>query len=406
VSKRGAVEVREEAGTEAYDPYVHTSADNVYEIYADLRENSPVYFCVARDAWCLTRHDDIQRAARDWKTFSNLPGVALDAPNLYGRGDFLDDDPPRHDALRNVVRPFFTPKAIAGLADDIRRRTAEILAELRESSRADLAEEFAVRLPIWVISRLIGAPEVDDEDIQRIVLAMERRDVGEPEIPESATSAVREMHAYLDDLASHKRRHPGDDVLSHITAAAESGTLDANEIAGMGAILFSAGSETTYSLLGNLLAQLSDHPDALESLRRRPIPELVDATIEESLRYEAPVQYLARTATVASEWHGVKIPEGARALLVWAAGSRDPTRWERPEEFDIYRTDKKRHLAFGEGIHFCLGAPLARLEARVALPMFLSTFSEYRIRSGRRRPHHIVRGWEELDADLIPNRGL
>jgi cytochrome P450 len=401
----GAIQVHEEVGHELYDPYVHTSADNVYDIYAHLRENSPAYFSATRDAWCLTRHDDIQRAARDWKTFSNLPGVALDAPNLYGRGDFLDDDPPRHDVLRRVARPFFTPKAIAGLTEDIRRRTGEILAELRECSRADLAQEFAVRLPIWVISRLIGAPEVDDQEIQRMVLAMERRDVGNPEIPESATSAVRELHAYLEDLARHKRHHPDDGVLSHITAAADSGALGADEIAGMGTILFSAGSETTFSLLGNLLAQLADHPDALESLRRCPTTERVDAVIEESLRYEAPVQYLARTATVTTEWHGTAIPRGARVLLVWAAGSRDPNRWERADEFDSCRADKKRHLAFGEGIHFCLGAPLARLEAKVALPMFLSTFSEYTIRSGRRRPHHIVRGWEELNVELVPDRG-
>jgi cytochrome P450 len=397
-------QVRGELGYEAYDPYVHTSADNVYDIYTELRENSPVYFCAARNAWCLTRHDDIQRAARDWKTFSNSPGVALDAPNLYGRGDFLDDDPPRHDILRNVARPFFTPKAIAGLADDIQRRTAEILAELRECSRADLAEEFALRLPIWVISRLIGAPEVDDREIQRMVLAMERRNVGDPEVPESATSAVRELHAYLNDLSMHKRRHPDGGVLSHITAAADSGELGADEVAGMGTILFSAGSETTYSLLGNLLAQLADHPNALESLRRTPTPELLDAAIEESLRYEAPVQYLARTATAMTDWHGAKIPPGARVLLVWAAGSRDPRRWERPDEFDVYRS-KKRHLAFGEGIHFCLGAPLARLEAKIALPMFLSTFSGYTIRAGRRRPHHIVRGWDELDTELVSNRG-
>lgn len=405
MSDRDVVQVLEEVGHEPYDPYVHTSAENVYDIYAQLRENSPVYFCAARDAWCLTRYDDIQRAARDWKTFSNLPGVALDAPNLYGRGDFLDEDPPHHDILRNVARPFFTPKAIAGLADDIQRRTAEILAELRECSRANLAEEFALRLPIWVISRLIGVPAVDDQEIQRMVLAMERRNVGDPEIPESATSAVRELHGYLEDLARHKRRHPDNGVLSHITAAADSGALGADEIAGMGTILFSAGSETTYSLLGNLLAQLADHPDALESLRRGPTPELLDAAIEESLRYEAPVQYLARTATATTEWHGTTIPSGAHVLLVWAAGSRDPNRWERPDEFDFYRADKKRHLAFGEGIHFCLGAPLARLEAKVALPMFLKTFSGYTIRSGRRRPHHIVRGWEELDAELVPSRG-
>jgi cytochrome P450 len=391
------------AAFEPYDPFIHTSASNVYEIYAALREHHPVYYSEARNCWCLTRHADVQAASRNLKAFSNRPGVALDAPNAYGRGDFLDDDPPHHDVLRNIVRPFFTPKVITMLASEIRNRTMEILAELRECGSADLAADFAIKLPIWVISRLLGTPEADDADIQRMVLALEVRTVGDPDVPPIATAALKELHEYLADLAKEKRRRPDDRVMSGVVAAAAAGELEADEVVGMASILFSAGAETTYALLGNVLAHLADTPEALHSLRADMSPASVEATIEESLRFENPVQYSARTATEATEWHGVEIPSGARTLLVWAAGSRDPSRWERPDEFDIHRTSQLRHMAFGEGIHFCLGGPLARLEARIALPLFLETFSDYDIRTRKRRPNHMVRGWDELGASLVVN---
>lgn len=386
---------------EPYDPFIHTSATNVYEIYAALREHYPVYYSEARHCWCLTRHGDIQEASRDVNTFSNRPGVALDAPNMYGRGDFLDDDPPHHDALRNVVRPFFTPKAIAKLAEQIEARTIELLGELRERQSADLAADFAIKIPIWVISRLLGTPEADDADIQRMVLALEVRSLGDPAVPPSAAAALNELHAYLADLVEQKRKRPDDGVLSGIVAAAAAGQLEEDEVVGMASILFSAGSETTYALLGNVLTHLADNRNTMDSLRSDLNPALVEATIEESLRYETPVQYSARTATGTTEWHGVEIPAGARVLLVWAAGSRDPARWEKPDDFDIHRTNQLRHTAFGDGLHFCLGAPLARLEARIALPLFLKTFRDYDLQTRKRRPNHMVRGWDELSADLV-----
>lgn len=383
-----------------YDPFIHTSADGVYDIYEALRRDHPIYFCEVRQTWCLTRYSDIQKAGRSWQGFSNRPGTALDAPNLYGPGDFLDDDPPYHDVLRALVRPFFTPKKIATLADDITRRTDEILAELREQPRANLAAEFAVRLPIWVIARLLGAPEGNDYELQKNVLEIETRNLGDPTVPPSATAALAWLQGYVAELAAYKRSHPDDTVLSHIANGDFDVVLTPEEVAGMAGILFTAGSETTYALLGNILGHLADNPQAQEDLRRAEGTDLIDAAVEESLRFEAPVQYSSRTVQETTEFHGTEVPAGSRIILIWASGHRDPERWDRPDEYDIHRV-AQRHHAFGEGIHFCLGAPLARLEARIAIPAFLRTFAEYDIRETRRRRNHIVRGWDLLDADLV-----
>jgi len=388
---------------ELYDPLFHTPQDNVYDVYAVLRRDHPVYFNKQRGVWCLSRYVDVQMAARDWKTFATAPGVNLEEPNPAGPGDFIDADPPRHDVLRNVVRPYFVPKAVAELAVDITARVDGIIAELRERGSADLALDFAWRLPIWVICRLLGTPEQDDQMLQKTVLDVSVRHPGGATVPERAKTALAELHAYLSDLAGHKRRHPDDRVLSRMVAGEPEGVPTPTETVGMATMFFMAGTETTFALLGNAVNLLSENPDALHALRRDERSQLIEAVIEEAVRFEAPVQYLARTVTASTTLQGVDIPEGGRVVLMWGAANRDPDRWKQPDRFDIGR-EPRRHVGFGEGIHFCLGAPLARLEARIALPAFSRAFAEYNIGEKRRMDSHIVRGWQRLDATLTPNR--
>jgi cytochrome P450 len=386
-----------------YDPLFHTPQDDVYDVYRHLRANQPVYCNPEREVWCVSRHEDIQTAARDWKGFSNADGVDLDEPRAFGDGDFLDSDPPRHDELRNVVRPFFLPREIARLESAVAARVARLIDDLRDRSTVDLAQEFAWRLPIWAICRLVGVPEKDDAMVQRLVTAQMTRTPGRADMPPAAHDALAELRAYIAELSSVKREEPGHDVLSRLVEGEADGTPRSEEIAGMVTLLFAAGSETTASLLSNALNLLALHPAHTERLRaalRSPEgDDAVGRAIEETLRYESPVQYLARTTGSERELAGTRIPAGARVALLYASGNRDERRFERSEVFDPTR-EPKRHLAFGEGIHFCLGAPLARLEARVALPAFLGAVREYEVVERKRVPTHIVRGFARLTATL------
>ncbi len=383
---------------ELYDPFFHTTQDDLYEIYQQMRDDYPVYYCERRDVWCLTRFDDVQAAARNWETFSNANGIDLDAPaQFYGVGDFIDEDPPRHDVLRKVARPFFVPKEIAKRDAQIAERVEQMIAQLAGAGRIDIAQDLAWPLPIWAICRLIGVPPVDDELVHDLVMKMQTRRLGDDAPTESMLSALDELRSYAEDLAEQKRRAPGEDLMSHLVAGEAEGAPRREEIPGMIGLLFAAGSETAAALLGNMLSLLAEHGEAQEALRREPA-KLIDAVIEESLRIETPVQYLARQTTGSTLVHDVEIPKGADVLLVYGAANRDERRFERAETFDIGRASQ-RHLAFGEGIHFCLGASLARLEARIALLAFLRVISSYEIEApGQRYSSHTVRGFIHLSA--------
>jgi cytochrome P450 len=389
-----------QTANDLYDPLFHTPQDDLYEIYRLLRDEHPVYHCASRDVWCLSRFDDVQAAARDWQTFSNANGVDLDVPGqFFGIGDFLDSDPPRHDVLRKVVRPFFVPKQIARLERAIGERVEGLAAKIAQEQQVDLAQQFAWALPIWVICRLLGVPQTDDEVVHDLVTDLVTRDPGEDEPPEQSLASLRALHEYAEDLAAHKRRAPGEDLMSHIVAGEAADAPRTEEIPGMMVLLFTAGSETTAALIGNTLVLLAKHPDAQAALRRKPAA-LIEPVIEESVRTESPVQYLARHTIASARVHDVEIPADADVALLYGSANRDERHFARAEEFDI-RRPTQRHLGFGEGIHFCLGAPLARLETRLALPAFLRAVSSYEIEPQTERfRNHIVRGFQRLPARI------
>jgi len=386
---------------ELYDPLFHTPQEDVYEIYALLRDEYPVYHCGRRDVWCISRHEDVQRAARDAATFANSPGVDIDAPNYMGPGNFLDGDPPRHDVLRNVVRRSFTPKAIGELEGEVERRVADMLTEISGRERIDLAYDYAWQLPIWVICRLLGVPESDDARVQETLLRVFVREPGESDVPTGAEVALADLQDYLRGLIEFKRRSSDGRLLSHLVEEATSGVLVQEEVVGMATLFFIAGSETTFALIANALNLLAHDPSAAEQMRHAQDPAVANRIIDEVLRCESPVQYLARTVNAETTIRGTTIPQGSRAVLIWAAANRDAERWENAERFDVGR-EPRRSVAFGEGIHFCLGAHLARLEARVAVPAFLRAYPNYEIVEGKRLQSHIVRGWERLITDLRP----
>jgi cytochrome P450 len=377
---------------ELYDPLLHSAREDLYEVYETLREEHPVYRSALRGAWCLTRFEDVQAAARDHETFSSEAG-----PQLYGQGDFVQLDPPRHDALRKLVRPVFVPRETELLADRIERHVEALASELAAREQFDIAQDFAWRLPVWVIGRLLGVPISDDERVQALVQELSRREPGEPNPPAGAIQAQTELRAYACALADERRQSPREDLLSLIVAGEPQGTPAADELAGILTLLIVGGSQTTANLLGNALWLLQEHDALQAALRQRP-QELIDAVIEEALRLESPVQYFHRRATRAVQLRDAEIGADEEVLLVYGAANRDPRRFERPDELDVTR-GHVRHLTFGEGIHFCLGAPLARLEARLALPAFLSAFDSYEIGAQRERVStHVDRGFVRLPA--------
>lgn len=357
-----------------YDPL--TQGDP-YAAYAELRRSHPVYRNEARGFWALSRFDDAQRAAREWRSFSSADGVNLDDTlSLTGKGNFIAADPPDHDRLRKVVRDRFTPAAVAAMEPAIRDDVRRTLAAAACEGGFDAAAQLAWALPVRTISRLLGLPVEDEPMLGACLRAVIRRDREAALLPASARGAGESLRAYFLAHVGERGAAPRDDLLSDIVAAQERGELGLAEIPGLCILLYVAGTETVADFVGNALFALAEHPDQRALLAADPA--LAPRAVEELLRFESPVQYQVRTATAELELHGVAVPDGARVALLWGSANRDERRWERADELDLTR-EPRRNLAFGEGIHHCLGAPLARLQGRIVLEETLHMMASYRI---------------------------
>jgi cytochrome P450 len=364
-----------EAGPPHYDPTTRGCQEDPYPIYRELLDRHPVYHNTQRGFWALSRFDDVQDALRDWRAFSNAEGVNLEAFGEIVGPEMLNMDPPRHDVLRSVVHRAFTPAAIAALEQSIGARVHQLLDPLLEDGRGDMAQEFSMRLPVLVICDLLGIPASDVAEVQRKGAAMLVREAGAVEIPAVARAAGAELREYFSGLCAERQTHPQEDLIGLLAQARPDGEpLSQEELLGMCMILYSAGNTTTSSLISNGLWVLACHPSErarlARDLSRLPI------AVEELLRFESPVQYTSRVTTRPVELHGRTIAAGERVVMVIGAANRDGARWDNPDVLDVLRP-VKRNLAFGEGIHFCIGAHLARLEARKAFEAVLTAAPEY-----------------------------
>lgn len=384
-------------GTNIYDPFLHTVVDDPYPIYRELRDEHPVYRCEERDCWVLSRFDDIQDTARAWEQFSNEDGVDLDMPaHFLGPGDFLDSDPPRHDRLRRVLHDRFKPRAIPQFEAEIQARVDQLLDPLLARGGGDISAELAFALPMLTILDLLGYPE--DDSIRGLLGEAVQRTAGTDVTPPHALAALDQLERIVLEQLDDRRRNPGDDLMSVIAAAEAEGAMSTEEIPGMCLLLMIAGFETTAGLLSTSILHLAAHPDQRAYLAANP--EEIAAGIEEVLRYDAPVQHLMRITTEEVELHGTTIAAGERVLLLWGSANRDERRWQRPDELDV-RREQQRHAAFGVGLHHCLGAPLARLEARVALTALLARAPEYEIDGAVERfSAHNIRGLARLPISV------
>jgi cytochrome P450 len=382
-----------------WDPFGHSSIDDPFSTYRELREQCPVYHNAARRVWALTRFADVQAAARDWRTFSNAAGVDLDdTTEVFGPGNFIDTDPRRHDELRGLVRHPFAPRAVAQLERKVRARAQELVAGLRETGGGDVPSRLAWPLAVGTICDVVGFPLDDIDCIQSWVAGAIHRVPGEGRAPASAHRAVEEMHDYFAELANTRRRRPREDLLSVIATERVAGAPLSDEIAGLCTLLMVAGTETTFSLIGNMFWLLGHDPGLSEELAADPAT--IPAALEEILRCESPVQYLGRITTCDVEVSETTIPAGERVALIFAAANRDERRWENAEKLDIHRAPQ-RNFAFGEGIHHCLGAPLARLEGRLVLEEVVRSLPEFELSGPALRTEtYTTRGFESLPIEI------
>src|SRR5436190_438949 len=365
----------------AWNPLV--ALDDPYPVYRRLRDESPLHHDDDSNLWVLTRFEDVQTAAKDWESFSSsVGGRGNDVDDTFQlflpAGDLAGVDPPLHTRLRGALRLAFSPSALRERFEPIvRRKAIQLIDAFADGGRADFARDLARPLPATTMFSWFGFPEADHPQLLGWFEDMLERDPGRPALPERAIAGRDRMRAYMQAAAVERRESPREDLMSFLVAAVDSGQISPDELTGGAMLLFVAGITTTSGLISNSLLHLDRFPDQRDRLRDDR--SVHAAAIEELLRYDAPIQALARTATRDVETSGGIIPEGARVALVWASANRDERRWTDPDRLDFDR-EVLRNVTFGDGIHHCLGAPLARLEARIVFEELFARIPEYAVR--------------------------
>jgi cytochrome P450 len=387
-----------------FDPYDYALHDDPYPTYARLREEAPLYRHDELDFWALSRHADVTAVLRDTGRYSTANGVSLDqsatGDQVRVTASFLAMDAPQHTRLRAVVARGFTPRLVRGLEPRIRDLARQHLRAALDRGSVDLVADLAAKLPMDVISELIGVPATDRDGVRRLADQMIHREEGIHDIPPAATQAVRELLQYYAVLVSEKRHTPGDDLTSELLATAAGGDrISERELVSVLFLLGVAGNETTTRLLGNAWYWAWRYPEQ----RAHAYAGHIEDWIEETLRFAPPTHIITRTLTETVELHGTDVPAGSRVALLLAAANRDPRVFADPDRYQLGR-DTSRLVTFGHGPHFCLGAPLARLEARVMLEEFVDQVDTYDIdEPGLRRVHSVnVAGIAALPATLKP----
>ncbi len=362
-----------------YDPYSSEIHENPYETYEKLRNEAPLYYDEDRAFWAVSRYSDVRAVSRDWETFSYAHGNDIDhTQQVFGPGNFLDSDPPKHTTLRKIVHKAFGPKEIAlNLERQVTTRTAQILDRFVERRAGDFADELAWPLPISTACALLGIPGELEQVLAPLARASSVREAGVTHVPEPAVQAFSEIESYLAEEVRSRRAQPKDDLLSHIANSEVDGEAISPTVAtGIALVLFISSIETTASLLSNSLLLLAQNDDQRASLALDP--SRIPQAIEEVLRFESPLQVFGRTTTRDVELYEQLIPEGSRVFVIYGAANRDEQRFEHADSFDTGRL-AQRHLAFGDGIHHCLGAPLARLEAKIVIEAILARIPNYEL---------------------------
>jgi cytochrome P450 len=361
-----------------FNPFLPSFQRDPYPAYAALRAQDPVHRSMALQAWIVTSYAEAEAVLRDPDTFSSDLSTATSplgkalqqqraASPLGHVHTVLNSDPPAHTRLRSLVNRAFTPRTVEALRSQIEAVTADLLTAIPAGRPFDLMTAFAQPLPVIVIAHLLGIPAGDRARFKRWSddIAATTRPMAPQAAIDAARRATTELIAYLEPVVARLRARPEEDLLSALVQAEEAGDrLSHDELLAFAILLLVAGHETTTNLIGNAVHAFARHPAQLDALRARP--DLLPQAIEEVLRFDSPVQALIRFACRPAVLGSRVIGAGDTVMVLIGAANRDPARFAHPEVFDV-TVDRERHLAFGLGPHFCLGAPLARLEAEVAL---------------------------------------
>lgn len=377
-----------------YNPFAPDFYENhAFDVYRRMRDEAPVYYSEQWGWYALTRFEDVRSAILDADTFRSFEGMDIDdsAQELCPPGSLPNMDNPRHDEIRRVVQPYFLPRRVGRLEEGVRTAVRGLVASWRDRGAVDIAQELAWPMPFDVFFHLMGLPGRDTgnaidvarrDQLERWTHELKDRIPGTPHLTPVARAATVGIQQYFIDLLQERRREGRDDLVTHFTRADIDGIpflpgdiTPVSEISGLMMVLFLGGVESTAGLVGTLIKLLAEHPDQRALLRN---PDLIPAAIEECLRFATPLQLTARTTSRPVSLHGTTIPAGARVVLVTGAANRDERQFADPDRFDISR-ERGRHVGFGEGVHGCLGAPLARLEARIALEEALPVLGEYEL---------------------------
>ena len=402
----GALQLREWSQSRVtYNPLAPRVYLNPYPKYAQLRAQDPVHWSPLMDAWVLSRFADADAILRDHKRFSSDPRLRKTTRTPRNAGienpggqSMLFLDPPDHSRLRQLVSKAFTPGAIAALTPRIHALVGELLDQIPNSASFDLMEALAYPLPVIVMAELLGIPP---EDRAKFKLWSDlRARVLEPTIKpdeiQKANQATYALDDYFREVIRERRARPRDDLISTLILAEEAGDkLTSNELLVMLRLLLIAGNETTTNLIGNGMLALLRHPAQLQLLRNQP--DLMENAVEELLRFDTPVQVDFRIARADLEFGGRGIRAGQGVIVLLGAANHDPAVFPEPERLDITRRNAS-HLAFGRGLHFCLGAPLARVEARAAFAGLLERFPKLDLLNPRPafKDNVVLRGLREL----------
>jgi len=355
-----------------YDPFDPAVIADPFAYYRLLQREAPVHEVEKYGFFVLSRYDDVVAAAQDWEHFSTTWGPGpqrVESPVA----SILQSDPPQHTRLRSIISKAFTPRAVSACEPLVVDYAGECITRILDQGQTDLIDEYAIPIPVVVIAEMLGVPREDRALFRKwsddIVGAIGGR--------VDPTASQREFNAYFSDVVKARQKEPRDDVISKLLKPNAKGEkLEIPEVISFCLSLLVAGNETTTGLIGNLFFELAKRPEAWRRLRNDP--SLIASAVEESLRFDAPNQGLFRHTVKEVELHGVEIPAGRKVLLLFGAAGRDPEHFEHPDEFDIAR-NPNRHIAFGAGIHHCLGASLGRLEANTALRIATERIAEIRL---------------------------
>jgi len=385
-----------------YDPFDFEIDADPYPIWRRLRDERPVYYNDRYDFYALSRFGDVERALVDWRTYSSAKGTVLELIKSgmeLPPGSIIFEDPPNHDLHRGLLSRVFTPRKMNAIEPKVREFCAQTLDPLVGEGGFDFIRDLGAQMPMRTIGMLLGIPEQDQEALRDVIDDGLRLEDGT--MPEFDMSHAESQAAVFEEYIDWRAEHPSDDLMTELLRA-EYTDVDGNqrrltreEVLSYVNLLAAAGNETTTRLIGWTGKVLAEHPD-----QRRALVEdrtLVPNAIEELLRFEPPSPVQARYVTADVEHHGQVVPEGSVLLLLNASGNRDERKFADADRFDV-RRKIDHHLAFGYGIHFCLGAALARLEGRVALDEVLQRFPTWEIDEDNavQARTSTVRGWESL----------